>query len=244
MVTTLPRIHVALMGMERIVPTLRDLTVMTQLLARSATGQKLTVYTSLVNGPRRPDEPHGPEESHIIIVDNGRSRALAGELAEILYCIRCGACLNACPVYRKIGGHAYGSVYPGPIGSVVSPIFGGVAAYADLPHASTLCGACQDVCPVRIDLPTLLLRLRRATVEAGQQPGWLAAGMKGYQAVASRLRRFGWAARLAGALFSLLGGRWYRGPLPGPLEAWSRYRAFPPFARRTFQQQWKDQHDA
>jgi len=245
MVTALPRVHVAVMGMERIVPTLDDLSVMLQLLARSATGQKLTVYTSLVNGPRRPDEEHGPEEMHVVIVDNGRSRALASDLAEILYCIRCGACLNVCPVYRAIGGHAYGSVYPGPVGSVVSPILGGVPAFADLPHASSLCGACKDACPVRIDLPTLLLRLRRETVEQGQQPGWLSAGMKGYRAVATSPGRFRLAARL-GALFSrLTGGRWFKGSLPGPLAAWTRYREFPPFARKTFQQRWQERsrHD-
>lgn len=239
MVTSLPRVHVALMGMERIVPTMADLSVMLQLLSRSATGQKLTVYTSLVSGPRRPGEPHGPEEMHVVIVDNGRSRALAGDLAEILYCIRCGACLNACPVYRTIGGHAYGSVYPGPVGSVVSPILGGIAAHADLPHASTLCGACLDVCPVRIDLPTLLLRLRRETVRHGESPAWLSAGMKVYQAAATGSGRFRLAARLGGWFSRLVGG-WFRGPLPGPLAAWTRHRHFPAFAAKTFQQQWKE----
>lgn len=242
MVTTLPRVHVTLMGLERIVPTLADLSVMLQLLARSATGQKLSVYTSLVSGPRRADEEHGPEEMHVVIVDNGRTRALAGDLAEILYCIRCGACLNVCPVYRTIGGHAYGSVYPGPVGSVVSPILGGVPAFADLPHASSLCGACKDACPVRIDLPTLLLRLRRETVEAGQQPGWLSGGMQAYKLVATAPGRFKLAARLGGWFSRLTGGRWFKGRLPGPLDEWTRYRQFPPFARETFQQRWQEEH--
>lgn len=243
MVTGLPRVHVVLMGMERIVPTLDDLGVMLQLLARSATGQKLSVYTSLISGPRRAEEPHGPDEVHVVIVDNGRSRALGGELAEILYCIRCGACLNVCPVYHTIGGHAYGSVYPGPMGSVVSPVLGGVAVFPELPHASTLCGACRDVCPVRIDLPTLLLRLRRETVRQGESPGWMAAGMKGYALVAGGPGRFRWAAGLAGWFSRLVGGEWFGGRLPGPLGAWTRYRAFPLFARKTFQAWWKERGD-
>ena len=240
MVATLPGVHIALMGMERIVPTLDDLAVMLQLLSRSATGQKLSVYTSIISGPRRPGEPHGPAESHIIILDNGRSRALAGDLAEILYCIRCGACLNVCPVYRAIGGHAYGSVYPGPVGSVVSPILGGVPTHAELPHASTLCGACKDICPVHIDLPTLLLRLRRETVRQGRSPGWLWLGMKGYGAAATGAGRFQLAAWLAGLVTRLAGQGWLKGSLPGPLRAWTRYRHFPAFALKTFQQQWKE----
>ncbi|MCL4870672.1 MAG: iron-sulfur cluster-binding protein [Anaerolineae bacterium] len=231
MVTTLPRIHVVLMGMERLVPTPDDLAVMLQLLARSATGQKMSVYTSLTSGPRRPDEPHGPEQVHLIILDNGRSQALAGEMAEILYCIRCGACLNACPVYRVIGGHAYGSVYSGPVGAVVSPILGGMAAHGDLPHASTLCGACQEVCPVRIDLPKLLLRLRRQGVEAGQTPLWLRMGMNGFAAAAARPTLFALAQKVAGLL---LGGTW-KTTLPAPAAGWTQFRHFPPFDRQRFQ---------
>jgi L-lactate dehydrogenase complex protein LldF len=242
MVTTLPPVTIAVMGMERVVPTIDDLSVLLQVLARSATGQKLSVYTSLVTGSRRAGEPHGPEEMHVVIVDNGRSRALAGDLAEILYCIRCGACLNICPVYRAIGGHAYGSVYPGPVGSVVSPILGGIPAFGELPHASTLCGACRDACPVRIDLPTLLLRLRRDTVQAGQSPGWLGMGMKAFAAGASRSGRFRAAQWLAGLFSRITGGTWYTGRLPGPAGAWTRFRHFPPFARRTFQQEWEEQH--
>ena len=235
MVTTLPRIHVVLMGMERIVPTPADLAVMLQVLARSATGQKMSVYTSLTSGPRRPDEPHGPEQVHVIILDNGRSKALAGEMAEILYCIRCGACLNACPVYRAIGGHAYGSVYSGPVGAVVSPILGGVAAHGDLPHASTLCGACQEVCPVRIDLPGLLLKLRRQTVEAGQAPAWLKMGLKGFAAATTHPSLFSLAQKLAGLLLS---GNW-KEKLPGPASEWTRFRHFPPFGQKRFQDQWQ-----
>jgi L-lactate dehydrogenase complex protein LldF len=234
MVTSLPRVHVVVMGMERIVPTVKDLGVMLQLLPRSATGQKMSSYASLVTGPRRRGDPYAPQEMHVVIVDNGRSKALAGDLAEILYCIRCSACLNACPVYRTIGGHAYGGVYSGPVGSVISPVLGGLAAFPDLPHASTLCGACKDACPVHIDLPTLLLRLRRDTVQEGLSPAWTAAGMKGYAWVTRRYGRYRLITALAGALSRLARGRWLTW-LPGPLGGWTRYRAFPPFAPETFQ---------
>src|SRR5690349_20970103 len=159
MATSLPRVHVAVMGVEKIIPSMTDLAVFLAILAKSATGQKLSVYTTLVQGPRRPGELEGPDEFHLVLLDNGRIAQLAGTLRESLYCLRCGACLNVCPVYRRIGGHAYGSPYPGPIGSIVSPnLFGSAAAH--LPFASTLCGACRDICPVKIDIPRILLHLR------------------------------------------------------------------------------------
>src|SRR5512134_3848818 len=158
MVTTMPRTHIALMGMERLVPTLDDLALMLSLLPRSATGQKLSVYTQLLHSPL------AGQERHIIILDNGRTRLRNSPLAESLYCIRCGACLNACPVFRELRGHAYGSVYPGPIGSVISAGFFG-SDFVPLPQASSLCGACKEPCPVDIDLPKLLTRVR-----AGQTP--------------------------------------------------------------------------
>src|SRR4030066_628442 len=166
MVTTIPRTHIALMGIDRMVPTMDDLALMLSLLPRSATGQKLSVYTSLLNSPRREDDPDGPQERHIILVDNGRNDVRGSELREILYCIRCGACLNACPVFREIGGHAYvgrdgkGSTYSGPMGSVVSPALFGQCEFGQLARASSLCGACREACPVEIDLPKLLLRVR------------------------------------------------------------------------------------
>lgn len=170
MCTTLPRVHIALMGIERIVPTLNDLALMLYLLPRSATGQKLSVYTSLIHAPRRSGELDGPQERHIVLVDNGRSALRGSPLNDVLYCIRCGACLNACPVFREIGGHAYrgahGSItpYPGPIGSVISPGLFGVEEFGHLARASSLCGACKDACPVDIDLPKMLLRVRTAGV--------------------------------------------------------------------------------
>ena len=156
------RIHIAMIGIEKIVPTDRDLSLYLNLIARSATGQQFTVYNQFINGPRREGQPHGPEQMHVIFLDNRRTEVLASECREILRCIRCGACLNVCPVFRQAGGHAYRSVYPGPVGAVLSPLLAGnrYPELADLPKASSLCGACNEVCPVNIPIPELLLRLR------------------------------------------------------------------------------------
>ncbi len=215
MVTTLPPVHIALMGMERIVPNLEDLALMLSLLARSATGQKLTVYTQLINSPRRAGELDGAQERHLIIVDNGRSRLQKSNLQEALYCIRCGACLNACPVFREIGGHAYvgndGSMapYSGPIGAIVSPGLLGLPLYGHLAQASSLCGACKDACPVDIDLPKLLTRVRAGGNELEKPAG--AVGLSTFARLF--LRAYGWigssselfaAAQKLGALGSRL----------------------------------------
>ena len=166
MVTTVPPVHIALMGMERLVPTMDDLALLMALLPRAATGQKLTVYASLIHGPRREGEADGPQERHLVLVDNGRSAIRQTPLSEILYCIRCGSCLNACPVFREIGGYAYASrqgeyaIYPGPVGSVLAPALFSAAEFGHLARASSLCGACKEACPVDIDLPKLLLRVR------------------------------------------------------------------------------------
>lgn len=167
LVTTLPRTHIVLMGMERIVPTFADLAVMAELLPRSATGQKLTTYLNLLSGPRRTDEADGPDELHVVILDNGRSNQLGDpDFQAILHCIRCGACLNVCPVYRQIGGHAYGSVYPGPIGAVLSPLFQPERELAtELADASSLCGACSEACPVKIPIHDMLVKLRERNAQ-------------------------------------------------------------------------------
>ncbi len=237
--TTAPHIHVALMGIERLVPTLDDLGVMLQVLARSATGQKLTVYTNLITGPRRADEPDGPDELHVVLVDNGRSRVLGGELAEILYCIRCGACLNACPVYQQVGGHAYGSVYPGPVGAVLTPALGGVGAWSELPHASSLCGACREVCPVRIDLPRMLLELRDEGHRAGKTPLWLRMGLPVYRIVATNSMLFKLAVAFARLATRLLASNGWLTRLPPPLSGWTAHRDFPAFARESFSEQFR-----
>jgi L-lactate dehydrogenase complex protein LldF len=243
--TTLPRVHVAVMGIERIVPTLDDLGVMLQVLGRSATGQHLTVYSNILSGPRRhaddpaADESDGPEHFHVVLVDNGRSALVGSELAEILYCIRCGACLNSCPVYQSIGGHAYGSIYPGPVGAVLMPALGGLHQWGDLPQASTLCGACREVCPVRIDIPRMLLELRDKTTQSGQTPIWVTFGLTTFRHIATRPALFRRAQRLASWATRRLASNGWIASLPGHLARWSRKRDFPAFAPRTFQQQWE-----
>lgn len=235
--TTAPRVHVALMGMERIVPTTSDLAHMFEVLARSGTGQRLSVYTNVITGPRRPGDPDGPEELHVVILDNGRSRALAGETAEILACIRCGACLNACPVYRAVGGHGYGAVYPGPIGAVLNPALDGLGPWEDLPYASTLCGACREVCPVRIDIPRMLLALREQAVEEGVGFRWLGPGIKLYSAVARNGKLWRWFLRGGGLLAGRSSGHIER--LPFHAGGWTRHRSLRAPAAEPFRRWWR-----
>jgi len=230
--TTAPRVHVAVMGMERIVPDLGSLGVILEVLARSATGQNLSVYTNIITGPRRADDPDGPEELHVVILDNGRSQVLAGESAEILGCIRCGACLNVCPVYRAVGGHAYDSVYGGPVGSILTPAMLGV--HDDLPFASTLCGACQEVCPIRIDIPRMLLHLR---TEANHQP--MRRALKAYTAAA--IRPAAWRALLRGGGLAgrIVGKGGWIGSAPGAGSGWTDHRDLPAPATQSFHRWWK-----
>lgn len=170
MSTTLPKTHIAVMGMERIAPTFEEVDVLITLLCRSAVGTRLTSYNTWLTGPREAGHVDGPEEFHLVIVDNGRSKILGSEFKEILRCIRCGACLNTCPAYRQIGGHAYGSIYPGPIGAVISPLLGGYEDFHDLPYACSLCNACNQVCPVKIPLAQLILKHRQVMAETGLTP--------------------------------------------------------------------------
>jgi L-lactate dehydrogenase complex protein LldF len=225
LVSSLPRIHIALIGMERLVASLSDLAVLLRLLARSATGQRLSTYTTVITGPRREGERDGPDELHVVILDNGRSKLLGGRYREMLACIRCGACLNVCPVYRRTGGAAYGPVYSGPMGAVLVPLLAELEHASDLPHASSLCGACSDACPVKIPLHELLLELRRDLVEQriAPLPERLAFGLwslawsstAGYR-VSTRLARIG--APLAG--------------LAGPGRVWTSGRTLPKLRRR------------
>ena len=239
MVTSLPRVHVAVMGVEKVVPSLTDLMVFLAILAKSATGQKLSVYTTLVQGPRRAGELEGPEEFHLVLLDNGRIAQLAGSLREALYCLRCGACLNVCPVYRQIGGHAYGHTYPGPIGILLTAMLNGPGAVKDLAHASSLCGACADACPVRIDIPRMLIELRREVDEKRIAPwterivfkafGWLLTRPALYRLAAPVGRLLQRPFVRDGAIRSL--------PLFGD---WTRTRDLPAVARRTFRERWRN----
>lgn len=243
--TSAPRIHVAVAGIEKIIPRAADLAVFLQLLGRSATGQPLTSYTSFLSGPRRPGETDGPEEFYLVLLDNGRSRILADrEKRQTLYCIRCGACLNICPVYRRIGGYSYPGAYSGPIGAILTPQFLGLGHEPELPFASSLCGACAEVCPVKIDIPKILLELRSEVKKGG----------RGHRRDASKLEKIGflvwsWLMRHP-RLFELAGtvaravlpaggeGGWLR-RLPGPWRAWTAWRDLPPPASKSFRQLWR-----
>ncbi len=239
MVTTLPPVHIVLMGMERIVPTLDDLEVMANLLPRSATGQKLTAYLNILTGPKPAEEADGAREVHVIIVDNGRSTQLGDpHFQEVLHCIRCGACLNVCPVYRHIGGHAYGSVYPGPIGAVLTPLLQPTARAGELANASTLCGACFEACPVKIPLHDMLVHLRSRNVERGHAPRLEKPALKIYAWVFSSptlFRLVGWMIRWVQRITSGTGkrGKWLLRWM-GPFRGWTDYRALPPPARDSF----------
>jgi len=226
------RCHIVLVGIEKIIPRDRDLALFLNLIARSGTAQQLSVYNEFIAGPRAPGQPDGPDEMHVVFVDNGRSDILATGSRAILRCIRCGACQNVCPVYRQASGHAYRSVYAGPIGSVISPLLGGhkdrLREMADLPRASTLCGACHEVCPVDIPIEELLVRLRDGARQAGARSP-ATPPMTGWSFVAA------WPEAWRAALVA---GRWVdalpRWLMPGPLEAWKRERELPPWRGGAF----------
>lgn len=237
--TSAPKVHIALMGMERIVARWEDAAVILETLARSATGQHLSVYTNVITGPRREEDPDGCEELHVIVIDNGRSDILGGETAEILACIRCGACLNACPVFRTAGGHAYGTVYSGPVGSIVTPGLHGMEPWWELPYASTLCGACEEVCPVRIQIPRMLLKLREQAAAEGRLPPWLERGMRRYAAVSSDPGRWARAKRWAHRLSGPIATRGWISRLPGPGRGWTEHRDLPRPAKETFGDWWR-----
>jgi len=240
MVTSLPRIHVALMGIEKVIPSMTDLVVFLAILARSATGQKLSVYTTLVRGPRQHGELEGPEEFHLVLMGSGRSNQIAGELREALYCLRCGACLNVCPVYRQIGGHAYGYTYPGPIGILLTAMLNGDHAVKDLAHASSLCGACHEVCPVRIDIPRMLIELRQRLDRERIAP----LAERGVFRVFGRVLASPTLFRLSATLGRMAQRPFVRegrlGSLPLVFGKWTKTRDLPPVASRTFSERWKE----
>ena len=245
MCTSMPGIHVAIMGMEKVIPSMEDLGVFLRLLIRSATGQMISSYVTTVTGPRRDEDEDGPEEFHLVIVDNGRSRLLADpELREALNCLRCGACLNACPVYRKVGGHAYGYVYPGPIGAVVSPMLTDLSRAKDLPFASSLCGACREVCPVKINIPRMLLHLRSELSEGRTYPEGKNVSIieklaiKVWALAMSGPFAMGLATRIAALLQAPLVRRGRLMLVPPPLSGWTRFRTLPALSRKPFRQRW------
>ncbi|MGY1743051.1 MULTISPECIES: LutB/LldF family L-lactate oxidation iron-sulfur protein [unclassified Blastococcus] len=241
MCLTLPRTLITVMGIEKLVPTWRDLEVFLQLLPRSSTGERMNPYTSLWAGVTPGD---GPQDFHLVLLDNGRTAVLADETGrEALHCIRCSACLNVCPVYERTGGHAYGSVYPGPIGAVLSPQLTGVEDNASLPYASSLCGACYDVCPVAIDIPSILVHLRAEHVEAQTRTTPEAAAFRALSRVMSRPRLWRLAQRAAGLGRFLARGRpSLPAALPPPASAWTRTRDLPTPPQETFVQQWTREH--
>jgi L-lactate dehydrogenase complex protein LldF len=243
MCLTLPQTLITVMGIEKVIPSWRDLGVFLQLLPRSSTGERMNPYTSMWTGVTPGD---GPQQVHLILLDNGRTAALADETGrQVLHCIRCSACLNVCPVYERTGGHAYGSVYPGPIGAVLSPQLTGVEDNASLPYASSLCGACYDACPVKIDIPSVLVHLRARHVEEARRthrlPHAEAVAMAAASWVMAEPRRYA-AAQRAGRSGRALsrGGR--ISALPPPLSAWTRARDIPAPPARTFREWWRDSH--
>ena len=244
--TSAPRIHIGITGMEKVIPSLQDLALFLRLLPRSATGQRLTSYVSMISGPRRRGDEDGPEEFHLVIVDNGRSNLLKDpHLREALYCIRCGACLNICPVYQTVGGHAYGWVYPGPIGSIVSPSLVGLKQAKDLPFASSLCGACREACPVKINIPRMLLHLRHKLTESSDPTEKAVSTTEslvatGYTRLMSNPALLSITDKVGRILQKPLAheGKIVRAPIP-PLSNWTRARDLPALPPKTFRDIWQ-----
>jgi len=235
----LPKTHIVLASIEKLVPTLEDVSQILRVLARSATGQEISVYTTFSTGPRRVGDADGPENYHVVLLDNGRSSMLGTSFEEMLRCIRCGACMNHCPVYHAVGGHAYGWVYPGPMGAVLTPSLIGVDKAGHLPNASTFCGRCESVCPVKIPLPKLMRHWREREFERHLSPAALRSGLKVWAFFAKRPALYKLAARLGMGALGLLGrrrGRFRWLPLAG---SWTKYRDFPAPQGETFQARWR-----
>jgi L-lactate dehydrogenase complex protein LldF len=235
---TLPKVHIVLASLEKLVPTLEDVSQLLRVLARSATGQDMSVYTTFSTGPRRSQDVDGPQEYHVIILDNGRSAMLGGEFEDMLRCIRCGACMNHCPVYHAVGGHAYGWVYPGPMGAVLTPSLIGVDKAGHLPNASTFCGRCEAVCPVRIPLPKMMRHWREREFERHLTPAAFRSGLRLWAFFAKRPALYRFATRIGMAGLGLLGkrrGRFTSLPFAG---GWTNYRDLPAPQGPTFQARW------
>ena len=241
---TLPKVHIVIASIEKVVPTLDDASQILRVLARSATGQEMSVYTTFSTGPRRAEDLDGPEEYHVVILDNGRSSMLGTAFQDMLRCIRCGACMNHCPVYHAVGGHAYGWVYPGPMGAVLSPSLIGVDKAGHLPNASTFCGRCESVCPVRIPLPKLMRHWREREFERHLSPATVRSGLAFWGFFAKRPALYKLATSIAMKGLGWMGrdkGRFKSLPLAGN---WTDYRDFPAPQGSTFQSQWKQRKGA
>ncbi|MGM0561463.1 MAG: LutB/LldF family L-lactate oxidation iron-sulfur protein [Pseudomonadota bacterium] len=238
---SLPRVHIVIASIEKVVPTLEDASTILRLLARSATGQEFSSYTTFSTGPRRAEDADGPDEYHVILLDNGRSAMLGSEFEEMLRCIKCGACMNHCPVYHAIGGHAYGWVYPGPMGAVLTPALTGVEQAGHLPNASSFCGRCEAVCPMKIPLPKMMRHWREQEYERHLTPAAARRGLSLWAYFARRPALYHAATRLAMPLLGLLGrrrGRFARLPLA---SGWTDHRDLPAPEGATFQQLWARQ---
>ncbi len=244
MVTTIPRIHCVITGIEKVIPTLEDFATLIRLLPRSAVGQSIANYLTLTTGIKRPEEQEGPEQMHIVLVDAGRTKLVGGDMQEMLRCIRCGACMNHCPVYQNVGGHAYGWVYPGPMGSVLTPTYIGIENAGDLPNAATFCGECQVVCPVKIPLPDLMRKLREEQFDLHLRPfsERFAIGVWGF--FVKRPRLYAFASRAGARIASWIGGREKLiHKLPG-IDGWTDGRDMPAPEGKTFRELYREQYAA
>ncbi len=240
----LPRVHIVLASLEKVTPTLNDVSQIIRVLARSGSGQDISVYTTFSTGPRRPDDPDGPEEYHVVLLDNGRSAMVGSEFQDMLRCIRCGACMNHCPVYQEVGGHAYGWVYPGPMGAVLTPTLIGVDKAGHLPNASTFCGRCESVCPMMIPLPKMMRHWREREFERHLSPTTWRWGLGVWAWLATRPRLYRFATGLVARVLGNLGhrrGRFARLPLAG---GWTKHRDLPAPEGQTFQEMWAERRQA
>jgi L-lactate dehydrogenase complex protein LldF len=239
----LPRMHIVIASIEKVVPTLEDADTILRVLARSATGQEFSTYTTFSTGPKRPGDLDGPDEYHVVLLDNGRSQMLGSEFRDMLRCIRCGACMNHCPVYNAVGGHSYGWVYPGPMGAVLTPSLIGIDQAGHLPNASTFCGRCEAVCPMRIPLPDMMRHWREREFDKGKTPAGFKLGLKLWALLARRPRLYHLLTGMAIPLMGRMGernGRFRRLPLAG---RWTRHRDLPAPQGRTFQQLWREKEE-
>jgi L-lactate dehydrogenase complex protein LldF len=230
--TTFPKIHIAIVGIEKVIPSINDLDLFWPILSTHGTGQNLTVYNTILGGPRQSDESDGPEEMHVILLDNGRTNLLAEkDQRQGLYCIRCGACLNACPIYKNIGGHTYDTTYSGPIGSIITPHMDGMKEFKHLSYASSLCGKCSEVCPVKIDIHKMLLLNRRDSVEQGLSPRIERLGWKGWKMGMMKRKMMD---MFGGKFKDLLLKKFFK-------KSWGNHRELPQVAEKSFSKQWQEQ---